>query len=122
MYRTPMPQPNPDSTLPYLLILTLTLTLTLTRQVGLYQHNQMTGPDNGKNAWVTSDWWNTHHQNAWVESGEWPPPNTGAGIWITNASSPLAANYPAGSVWGVRRKGLEPSPVYPQALTYYSLR
>jgi len=69
-------------------------------EVGLYQWNQMSGKENGDNAWVTSDWWNTHHQNGWVESGQWPPPNTGAGIWITNASSPLAASYPAGSVWG----------------------
>ena len=69
-------------------------------EVGLYQWNQMSGRENGNDAWVTSTWWNTHHQNEWVESGEWPPPNTGAGIWITNVSSPLAASYPAGSVWG----------------------
>ena len=81
----------------------------MTLQVGLYQWNQMSGKENGDDAWVTSTWWNTHHQNDWVESGEWPPPNTGAGIWITNASSPLAASYPAGSVWGVRRTELEPS-------------
>ena len=80
----------------------------MTLQVGLYQWNRMSGKENGDDAWVTSTWWNTHHQNDWVESGEWPPPNTGAGIWITNASSPLAASYPAGSVWGVRRTELEP--------------
>lgn len=59
----------------------------------------MSGPTNGDDAWVTSTWWNTHHQDAW-KKGEWPPPNTGAGIWITDATSPLAAGYPAGEAWG----------------------
>jgi len=55
-------------------------------EVGLYNLNGMAGPAHS-DAWVTSEWWNTYHQNAWEETGFWPPAPTGSDIVITRQGS-----------------------------------
>lgn len=63
-------------------------------EVGLYNFNGMSGPTNDE-AWVTSEWWNTNHQNSWDVTGYWPPAPTGRTIVVTEegAKSPLAAGF-----------------------------
>jgi len=68
-------------------------------EVGLYNNNAMAGPTL-EDAWVTSPYWNTHHQDAWVVDGYWPAAPTGANICITEdgANDSLAAGLGAGCV------------------------
>jgi len=63
-------------------------------EVGLYNFNGMSGPGNDE-AWVTSEWWNTNHQDSWVETGFWPPAPTGRSIVVTpeGSKSQLAAGF-----------------------------
>jgi len=68
-------------------------------EVGLYQANGMAGPSN-EDAFVTSPYWNKYHQNAWLETGYWPPAPTGSKIFITEegARDSLAAGFGPGYV------------------------
>jgi len=68
-------------------------------EVGLYNANAMAGPTL-EDAWVTSPYWSTHHQDAWLKDGYWPAAPTGADICITEdgANDSLAAGFGAGCV------------------------